>query len=51
MQAFVILPILIYISLIVTAIYFIFKWVNTFIALKKEQNSLLKELVDKMDNK
>jgi len=51
MQALIYLPILIYIVLVVSILYFIFKWVNTFIALKKEHNNLLKEIVDKMDKK
>lgn len=47
----VFLPILIYVALIVTILYFIFKWVNTFIQLKQEHNQLLKEILEKMDSK
>lgn len=51
MQAFIFLPILIYITIVVTFFYFIFKWVNTFISLKQDQNNLLKEIIKKMDGK
>lgn len=37
--------------LIVAVIYFIYKWVNIFITLKEEQNDLLREIVEKMDNR
>jgi len=40
----------IYVGLIVAVVYFIFKWVNTFIALKEEHNDLLREIINKMDH-
>ena len=40
-----------YFALILGAIYFIFTWVNKFIALRQEHNELLREILKKMDNK
>ncbi|WP_198152474.1 hypothetical protein [Draconibacterium sediminis] len=51
MQTLIFLPILIYVALVVAILYFIFKWVNTFIQLKQEHNELLKEIIKKMDSK
>lgn len=51
MSVFAIISVLLYLFFIVAAVYFIFKWVNKFIALKEEQNDLLREVVKKMDNK
>ncbi|WP_204273592.1 hypothetical protein [Draconibacterium mangrovi] len=51
MQTLIFLPILIYVALVVAVLYFIFKWVNTFIQLKQEHNELLKEIIKKMDSK
>ncbi|WP_303922882.1 hypothetical protein [Draconibacterium sediminis] len=49
MTPLIFLPILIYVALVVAILYFIFKWVNTFIQLKQEHNELLKEIIKKMD--
>ncbi|WP_297099505.1 hypothetical protein [uncultured Draconibacterium sp.] len=51
MAPLIFLPILIYVALVVTILYFIFKWVNTFIQLKQEHNELLKEIIKRMDSK
>lgn len=51
MSVFAIISVLLYLFFIVAAVYFIFKWVNKFIALKEEQNDLLREVVKKMGNK
>ena len=51
METLIFLPILIYVALVVAILYFIFKWVNTFIQLKQEHNELLKEIIKKMDSK
>lgn len=43
--------IIFYFVLIFGIFYFIFTWVNKFIALKEEHNDLLREIIKKMDNK
>ncbi len=42
---------LFYLVLIAIAIFFIFTWVNRYFTLKREQNDLLREIVQKMDKK
>jgi len=37
-----------YLAIIAAAIYFIFTWVNRYFILKKEQNDLLRQIVQKM---
>lgn len=50
-----ILPILIiyliYLIIIGGVFYLIYKWVNKFISLKKEQNDLLREIIKRLENK
>lgn len=41
--------ILFYLLIYVAIFYFIYKWVNQFIDLKKEQNYLLREIIKKME--
>ena len=43
--------IIIYLMIIFGVFYLIYTWVNKFIALKKEHNDLLREIIKKMDNK
>jgi len=46
--SFFIIPILIYLAIIFTIIFIIYRWVSTFISLKREQNDLLREIISKM---
>ncbi|EON75272.1 hypothetical protein ADIS_4443 [Lunatimonas lonarensis] len=39
---------LIYFSIFFGILYLVYKWVNTFIALRREQNELLREIIRKM---
>lgn len=41
--------ILVYLLIPIGICYFIYKWVNQFIDLKKEQNYLLREIIKKME--
>ena len=50
--AFTLVPLLffiIYLAIFFGILYLIYKWVNKFIALREEQNKLLREIVDKLD--
>ncbi|MEA4937222.1 MAG: hypothetical protein VB102_11365 [Paludibacter sp.] len=41
-----------YLAIIAGVLYMIYTWVNKFLALKKEHNELLREIVEKLgDNK
>jgi hypothetical protein len=40
-----------YLTCFVTVWFIIYRWVKTFIHLKREQNELLREIVNKMDDK
>lgn len=48
---FMFLGSMIYIVLIGLVLYLIYRWVSKFIALRQEQNDLLREIIRKMDNK
>lgn len=43
--------VIVYLTIIIGACYFIYTWVNKFISLKQEQNDLLREIIRKMENK
>ena len=48
------LPLLIvpiYLAILVAIFYLIYTWVNKFIALRQEQNDLLREIIKKMEPK
>ncbi|MBC8003872.1 MAG: hypothetical protein H7X84_00245 [Verrucomicrobia bacterium] len=48
------LPLLIlpvYLGILVAIFYLIYTWVNKFIALRQEQNDLLREIIKRMDTK
>lgn len=47
---FIIYPI-IYLAIIFGVFYLIYKWVTKFISLKQEHNDLLKQIINKMDDK
>jgi hypothetical protein len=54
MGIFTFLPFLImivYLAILFGILYLIYKWVNKFISLRQEQNNLLREIINKMDNK
>ena len=51
MPMFSIVIIVIYLAILFGILYLIYKWVNTFINLKKEQNDILREIVNKMGDK
>lgn len=40
-----------YLAIIAGVFYMIYTWVNKFIALKKEQNDLLREIIKKLGDK
>jgi hypothetical protein len=40
-----------YLAIVAVVFYLIYTWVNKFIALKKEQNDLLREIIKKMGDK
>ena len=40
---------LIYITLLIAVVYFVYTWVTTFISLKREHNDLLRGILKKMD--
>ncbi len=42
---------LIYLAIIIGALYMIYTWVTTFISLKQEHNDLLKQILQKMSEK
>ncbi|HEY3369624.1 MAG TPA: hypothetical protein VGK10_02175 [Prolixibacteraceae bacterium] len=41
-----------FVNFVISAVIFfiIIQWVNTFVALRKEQNDLLREIIQKMDH-
>ena len=41
----------VYLAIIAAAIFFIFTWVNRYFTLKREQNDLLREIIQKMDKR
>ena len=52
MEIFTFLPIVItifYLTIVGVLFYLVYTWVNKFIALRKEQNSLLRDIINKMD--
>jgi len=54
MAIFAFFPILVslcYFAIILVIINFLYKWANRFLILKQEHNELLKEIINKMDNK
>jgi hypothetical protein len=54
MGMFGILPflfIIFYLTVFGVVFYLVYTWVNKFIALRQEQNNLLREIVKKMDQK
>lgn len=55
MQSLFFLPMIlmsvVYLALIVFTFYFIYHMVNKSLELKREQNDLLRELINKLDNK
>jgi len=48
---FPILIVIVYLAILFGIFYLIYKWVNKFIALRQEQNDLLREIINKMGNK
>ena len=38
-----------YVAILIAAVYVVYKWVTTFISLKREHNDLLREILKKMD--
>ena len=48
---FPILIVIVYLAIIIGIFYLIYKWVNKFISLRQEQNDLLREIINKMENK
>jgi archaellum component FlaF (FlaF/FlaG flagellin family) len=42
---------IIYLAILFGILYLIYTWVNKFIILKQEHNELLKEIIQKLDNK
>jgi archaellum component FlaF (FlaF/FlaG flagellin family) len=46
-----VLIILINLVLIIGVLYLVFNWANKIISLKQENNELLREIINKMDNK
>ncbi|MGQ7871233.1 hypothetical protein [Sunxiuqinia sp. sy24] len=47
----IIVSAIVYLSLIVGILYLIYRWVSKFIALREEQNDLLREIIDKLESK
>lgn len=48
---FPILILIVYLAIIFGILYLIYTWVNKFLALRQEQNELLREIINKMGNK
>jgi hypothetical protein len=48
---FPILVIIVYLAILFGILYLIYKWVNKFITLRQEQNDLLREIINKMENR
>ena len=46
-----VLMVLIYFGVLIGILYLIYTWVNKFIALKQEQNDILREIAGKMGEK
>jgi hypothetical protein len=46
---YVLIPIALYIAFIGGLFYLIYSWVSKFIALRQEQNDLLREIIKKLD--
>lgn len=42
---------IIYLTIIIVAFYFVYTWVNKIISLKQEHNHLLREILKQMENK
>jgi hypothetical protein len=38
-----------YVAILIVVVYVVYKWVTTFISLKREHNDLLREILKKMD--
>jgi hypothetical protein len=54
MALFALLPLLIvlvYLAVLIGIFYLIYTWVSKFIALRQEQNDLLREIIKKMGDK
>lgn len=49
-NTFIILYI-VYIAVFITIFYLVFTWVTRFLKIKQEQNDILREFVQKMENK
>uniref|UniRef100_UPI0032177D7D hypothetical protein n=1 Tax=uncultured Draconibacterium sp. TaxID=1573823 RepID=UPI0032177D7D len=52
MGVFAFLPILlvfVYLAIIAGILYLIYSWVNKFLALRQEQNDLLREIINKLE--
>ena len=47
----VVAPVIVYLAILFVIFYFIYRWVNTFISLKQEQNDLLREIINKVESK
>lgn len=45
------LIVIVYLAIFAGILYLIYTWVNKFIALRQEQNELLREIIKKLDNK
>lgn len=43
--------VLIYLGIFIGVLYLVYTWVNKFIALRQEQNDLLREIIKRMDTK
>ncbi|SFB88695.1 hypothetical protein SAMN04489722_101181 [Algibacter lectus] len=51
MSVFPFLFFIVYLAVIFGILYLIYKWVTTFINLKREQNDILREISNKMGSK
>ncbi len=51
MSIFPILVIVFYLGILYGVLYVIYKWVSKFLALRQEQNDLLREIINKMRNR
>ena len=38
-----------YVAILIVVVYVVYKWVTTFISLKRKHNDLLREILKKMD--
>ena len=48
---FPIIIFIVYLSILFGIFYLIYTWVNKFISLRQEQNNLLRDIINKMDDK